>query len=214
MIFFPLKLFVFVAIFEPGLICRCAQVGAGPFPCFGLAISGSYYLATLPPCPSLSLTVLSSLRKKSSVVTCHLSFVDVLPSAMSASSSLQPSRHRFRWSLDFSSRPPSARGTDLPSPVGFSPSSIHADASSRQTENALRAKRSWDVALGPIKQVPMNLFIMYMSGNTISIFPIMMVIMMAVRPFKTLFTVGATFKALDASNTGSDGQVGHYMLTQ
>ena len=45
----------------------------------------------------------------------------------------------------------------------------------------------------------MNFFIMYMSGNTISIFPIMMVIMMAVRPFKTLFSINATFKALDAS---------------
>ena len=43
----------------------------------------------------------------------------------------------------------------------------------------------------------MNLFIMYMSGNTISIFPIMMVVMMAIRPIKTLFSVNATFKALD-----------------
>ena len=51
----------------------------------------------------------------------------------------------------------------------------------RETDPNLRIKRSWDVALGPLKQVPMNLFIMYMSGNTISIFPIMMVIMMMVR---------------------------------
>ena len=29
----------------------------------------------------------------------------------------------------------------------------------------LRAKRSWDTALAPIKQAPMNLFIMYMSGR-------------------------------------------------
>ena len=48
----------------------------------------------------------------------------------------------------------------------------------------------------------MNLFIMYMSGNTISIFPIMMVIMMAVRPVKTLFSINSTFKAIDA-NDGS-----------
>ena len=38
---------------------------------------------------------------------------------------------------------------------------------------------------------------MYMSGNTISIFPIMMVVMMAIRPVKTLFSVNSTFKALD-----------------
>ena len=41
-----------------------------------------------------------------------------------------------------------------------------------------------------------------MSGNTISIFPIMMVIMMAVRPFQTLFSVKSTFKALDAIDNG------------
>ena len=39
------------------------------------------------------------------------------------------------------------------------------------------------------------------AGNAISIFPIMMVIMMAWRPFKTLWTVNATFKALDSSSS-------------
>ena len=48
----------------------------------------------------------------------------------------------------------------------------------------------------------MNLFIMWMSGNTISIFPIMMVFMMMFRPFKTLFTVGQTFKALEVPGSG------------
>jgi hypothetical protein len=43
-----------------------------------------------------------------------------------------------------------------------------------------------------------------MSGNTISIFPIMMVIMMAIRPAKTLFSVNATFRALDASDGSSN----------
>ena len=63
-------------------------------------------------------------------------------------------------------------------------SSVAAAESNRQNEADaanLRNKRSWDLALGPIKQVPQNLFVMYMSGNTLSIFPIMMVIMMAVR---------------------------------
>lgn len=50
-------------------------------------------------------------------------------------------------------------------------------------------KKSWDLALGPLKQVPMNLFIMYMAGNSISIFPIMMVCMLIIRPVKALFTL-------------------------
>ena len=68
----------------------------------------------------------------------------------------------------------------------------------------MKIKRSWDLALGPFKQVPMNLFIMYMSGNTISIFPIMMVIMMIVRPVKTLFSVKQTFKSLDVGAAGTN----------
>ena len=57
----------------------------------------------------------------------------------------------------------------------------------------------------------MNLFIMYMSGNTISIFPIMMVIMMAVRPVKTLFSINSTFKAIDA-NDGSIANIGQKLV--
>lgn len=60
-------------------------------------------------------------------------------------------------------------------------------------------KKSWDLALGPIKQVPMNLLIMYMSGNSISIFPIMMVGMMLIRPIKALFSTGATFKVIEGT---------------
>ena len=162
---------------------------------------------------------------------------------------------------------------------------IHPEAGRAGDNNAnLRAKRSWDTALAPIKQAPMNLFIMYMSGklngslafpcsayvilhpapsclglivdflvspsstwrcvvlfdfflhashvswsfscaspitiithvtscvmltsgNTISIFPIMMVVMMAVRPFKTLLSMGTTFKTLD-SDTGATSALG------
>jgi len=118
----------------------------------------------------------------------------------------QPSRNRSRWGLDFS-RSRGGATDSLPAPPGYSSNSasvINAE-SSRQNEAGaanLKAKRLWDLALGPIKQAPMNLFIMYMSGNTISIFPIMMVIMMAIRPLKTLFSVNATFKNLDTSEAG------------
>ena len=50
-------------------------------------------------------------------------------------------------------------------------------------------QKYWDVALGPLKQLPMNLFIMYMSGNSISIFPIMMVGMMVWRPIQALLAI-------------------------
>ena len=47
----------------------------------------------------------------------------------------------------------------------------------------------------------------YASGNTISIFPIMMVVMMAVRPFKTLLSMSTTFKTLDG-DTGTTSALG------
>ena len=50
-------------------------------------------------------------------------------------------------------------------------------------------QKSWDIALAPVKQVPMNLFIMWMAGNSISIFPIMMVGMMFIRPIQALMAV-------------------------
>lgn len=69
---------------------------------------------------------------------------------------------------------------------GFDPSvaQVHTQSSKDVDTSHLVYKRSWEIALGPIKQLPMNLFIMYMAGNSISIFPIMMVGMFAVRPFK------------------------------
>lgn len=49
----------------------------------------------------------------------------------------------------------------------------------------------------------MNLFIMYMSGNSISIFPIMMVGMMLIRPIKAMFTTQVTSKMAEgAQGTG------------
>jgi len=126
----------------------------------------------------------------------------------------QPSRNRSRWGLDFSSgRSRGGGGPDLPAPPGYSSNStsvLNAE-SSRQNEAGaanLKAKRLWDLALGPIKQAPMNLFIMYMSGSQLSMFPIMMVVMMAVRPLKTLFSVNATFKNLDSAD-GSGGNLFH-----
>ena len=50
-------------------------------------------------------------------------------------------------------------------------------------------QRSWDIALGPIKQVPMNMFIMWMAGSSISIFPIMMVGMMFFRPIQAILAI-------------------------
>ena len=45
----------------------------------------------------------------------------------------------------------------------------------------------WSIALGPWKQLPLNLLVLWMAGNTLSLFPIMMVGMMLVRPVQAIF---------------------------
>lgn len=77
--------------------------------------------------------------------------------------------------------------SDIPSPPGYNPS-VTPVQNEVVKDHHLLIKRSWDLALAPMKQIPMNLFIMYMSGNSISIFPIMMVGMMMFRPIKAMFS--------------------------
>lgn len=90
--------------------------------------------------------------------------------------------------------------TELPSPPGYSQSNNASyTETSKDTDPLLLIKKLWDVALGPLKQVPMNLFIMYMAGNSISIFPIMMVGMLIVRPVKAVFTTQSTFKMVEGT---------------
>lgn len=87
------------------------------------------------------------------------------------------------------------------SPIGYDPAvgSGHVEVAAETDSTYLILKRSWDLAFGPIKQVPMNLLIMYMSGNSISIFPIMMVAMMLIRPLKAALSTQATFKSVEAA---------------
>uniref|UniRef100_A0A183BKM0 ER membrane protein complex subunit 4 n=1 Tax=Globodera pallida TaxID=36090 RepID=A0A183BKM0_GLOPA len=93
-------------------------------------------------------------------------------------------------------------------PPGYNPglaTTQQNDSANRaeQQQQHLLSKRAWDMALQPIKSLPMNMFMMYMAGNTISIFPIMMVVMMAWRPMKTLMSVNAAFKPLEQEHVGS-----------
>lgn len=104
---------------------------------------------------------------------------------------------RSKWALDFAHKSKQDRNTDIPSPPGYMPavSLFYTENLVKETDsNHLIIKKSWDLALGPLKQVPMNLLILYMAGNSISIFPIMMVGMLIIKPVKALFTLQQTFK--------------------
>uniref|UniRef100_A0A8C2N8J6 ER membrane protein complex subunit 4 n=1 Tax=Cricetulus griseus TaxID=10029 RepID=A0A8C2N8J6_CRIGR len=95
---------------------------------------------------------------------------------------------RFKWAIE----PGGAgkRETQL-YPVVYLDKQV-PDTSVQETDRILVEKHCWDIALGPLKQIPMNLFIMYMAGNTISIFPTMMVCMMAWRPIQALMAISSS----------------------
>ncbi|XP_066920449.1 ER membrane protein complex subunit 4-like [Clytia hemisphaerica] len=115
---------------------------------------------------------------------------------------------RSKWAVDFNSPPKGAplklKSKDTLESVGFSESRANVAQTGKETADAkLISKRSWNIALGPIKQVPMNLFIMYMSGSSISIFPIMVIGMMVFRPIKAVMAFKDTFKVLDQDSNSA-----------
>lgn len=62
---------------------------------------------------------------------------------------------------------------------------------SRQDEKEveeLKAKKAWETAIAPASSIPMNLFMSYMSGNSLQVIPVMMSIMMVWNPLKSIFT--------------------------
>ncbi|XP_037787896.1 ER membrane protein complex subunit 4-like isoform X1 [Penaeus monodon] len=106
-----------------------------------------------------------------------------------------------KWAVDLSGRRGERGSDNLPAPPGFmsSVNQVHAEAN-RQGDPNLVIKKAWDIALSPLKSVPMNLFLMFMAGSSISIFPIMMVGMMLLRPIKALWATNTTFKSIEGTH--------------
>lgn len=50
----------------------------------------------------------------------------------------------------------------------------------------LKEKRAWDMALAPVKALPMQAFMLYMSGGGVQIFSIGIVFMLLLSPIKNI----------------------------
>ena len=118
----------------------------------------------------------------------------------------QTNKHKHhKWALDIGQSLKKESRLELHSPPGYViETRVSAISNESQNDNEGHVnvvdKRSWDTALGPIKSLPMNVFIMYMAGNTISIFPIMMVGMMFFRPIQAFMGLRATTNILSLSD--------------
>eukprot|EP00123_Amoebidium_parasiticum_P022217 comp8250_c0_seq1/m.3673 comp8250_c0_seq1/g.3673 ORF comp8250_c0_seq1/g.3673 comp8250_c0_seq1/m.3673 type:complete len:178 (-) comp8250_c0_seq1:438-971(-) len=85
--------------------------------------------------------------------------------------------------------------------VGYNLQATSEEHKAGQTNKAqrlvqLREAKAWEIAQGPIKAIPMNLFMMWMMGGSIQIFTMIMLVMMFATPIKGLGAVQQTFAPL------------------
>jgi hypothetical protein len=113
-----------------------------------------------------------------------------------------------QWLLDLKSAPPTKpKSANIADPPGFvaaqTAKSSKKTVVARKTPTAeemdsLKLKKAWEFALAPAKQLPMNAIGMYMSGNSLQIFSIMMVFMLFKGPIQAMFNIQNTFAKLES----------------
>jgi hypothetical protein len=67
--------------------------------------------------------------------------------------------------------------------------------------DTLKLKKAWEVALAPVKQLPMTAIMMYMSGNSLQMFSIMMVLMAFKNPIVGLMATNQAFERFESEGT-------------
>jgi len=128
-----------------------------------------------------------------------------------------------QWVLDLnSSAPPKSKNAGYPDPPGYSTSTTVSKSSNKSgtksqkdastsvsvrkaptTEemDTLKLKKAWEIAIAPAKQLPMNAIGMYMSGNSLQIFSIMMVFMLFKGPIQAIINIQNVFARFETEGT-------------
>ncbi|KAB8073483.1 hypothetical protein BDV29DRAFT_191734 [Aspergillus leporis] len=106
---------------------------------------------------------------------------------------------------------PTKAAASIPDPPGFSSSKVGGKSRTQQSTSptttkpdetdTLKVKKAWEIALAPSKQIPMNAIMMYMSGNSLQIFSIMMVFMLFKAPIQGLINTNTVFAKFDTEST-------------
>ena len=82
-------------------------------------------------------------------------------------------------------------------------------AAALDSHEALKQKRAWDFAISPVKSLPMQAFMLYMSGGGVQIFSMGIVAMLLLSPFKNLSAMNT---GASVSNPRSDRQTSFIWL--
>ncbi|TCD63120.1 hypothetical protein EIP91_005992 [Steccherinum ochraceum] len=100
---------------------------------------------------------------------------------------------------------------NLPPPPGFSQSSVNpskqaskAVAATSSSYESLKEKRAWDFAISPAKSLPMQAFMLYMSGGGVQIFSMGIVFMLLLSPFKNVAGINTAFAQFAPSPSSPD----------
>ncbi|CAG8592237.1 1722_t:CDS:2 [Paraglomus occultum] len=115
-----------------------------------------------------------------------------------------------KWSIDFASLDPS-RGRSqvaVQDPPGFALSSSQThtkgnlkgkkDAPPTTDQETLKVKKAWEAAFSPGKSIPMNAFMLWMSGSGVTIFSVMITGMLFFSPIKALMGVDSVFERYES----------------
>lgn len=105
-----------------------------------------------------------------------------------------------------------AKSAKVSGPPGFDRENVQKKNASvtvqkpdEETLNELKVKKAWEVALAPAKQIPMNLIMSYMTGNSLQVIPIMMTLMLLWKPLQSIFTeTNSMFKQFKTEGNESD----------
>ncbi|KAH6996195.1 putative ER membrane DUF1077 domain protein [Ilyonectria sp. MPI-CAGE-AT-0026] len=117
--------------------------------------------------------------------------------------------------------PPKTKLPGIADPPGYgSPVATHSKKQNKDAKvqprkpptpeemDTLKLKKAWEIALAPVKGLPMTGIMMYMSGNSLQIFSIMMVFMAFKNPLVGLVNTNQAFERFQtANNSGQMLQV-------
>ncbi|KAJ2157015.1 ER membrane protein complex subunit 4 [Coemansia sp. RSA 552] len=72
----------------------------------------------------------------------------------------------------------------------------------KRDDSELRTSKAWEVALSPGKSLPMQAFMAWMSGTSVSIFSILITGMILMTPLRSILGTAQTFAPLERHGSG------------
>ncbi|KAI1074653.1 hypothetical protein F5B20DRAFT_432291 [Whalleya microplaca] len=118
-----------------------------------------------------------------------------------------------KWVADLNNPPtPKSKNVSIPDPPGYpshstalskkqaakDPKSPPRKQPTPEEMDTLKLKKAWEVALAPVKNLPMTAIMMYMSGNSLQIFSIMMVFMAFKNPLMGIIGTNQAFERFES----------------